>query len=95
MSHYTVIATKQYKKDYKRLLKAGFNIEKLEEIIDRLATNETLDQRHHDHALKGIMQNTRECHIGPDWLLRYAKNGKDLILFLISTGSHRHVLGIE
>ena len=95
MKLFGIIAAKQYRKDYKRLLKSGFDMEKLEDVIDRLASDEQLDPRHHDHALQGRMRQTRECHIGPDWLLRYAKNDKTLVLLLISTGDHRHVLGIE
>lgn len=50
---------------------------------------------HHDHALKGKLHGTRECHIAPDWLLRYAIDEDSLILLLISTGDHRHTLGME
>ena len=95
MKKYGIVATKRYKKDYKRLLKSGCDIQKLENIIDRLASGEILPDHYRDHALQGMLQGTRECHIGPDWLLRYAKDKNRLILLLISTGTHRQVLGVE
>ncbi len=95
MKQYDIVPTKHYKKDYKRLLKSGFDIGKLENTIRLLGAGEMLPDRYRDHVLKGSLQGTRECHIGPDWLLRYAKNEDTLILLLISTGDHRRVLGIE
>lgn len=61
-----------------------------------LATDEVkaqlraLDKPLLDHDLTGDYVGTRECHIAPDWLLIYMKNG-DLetgSLKLIRTGSH-------
>lgn len=95
MRRYGIVATSQYKKDYKLLLKSGYEIRKLESVIDRLASGDILPDHYRDHPLRGMLQGTRECHIGPDWLLRYAKDDDRLILLLVSTGSHRRVLGIE
>lgn len=92
---FQVVPTKQYKKDYRRLRKSGFDVKKIEHVIDLLSTGEHLPDRYRDHELKGELKGTRECHIGPDWLLHYQKHEDRLILFLISTGDHRHVLGIE
>jgi len=39
--------------------------------------------------------NDRECHLGPDWVLRYRLDEQKRILHLLSTGDHRRVLGIE
>ena len=92
---YGIVSSKRYRKDYKRIVRSGFDMEKLERVIDELAAGKTLADRHHDHALKEDLQGTRECHIAPDWLLRYGKNKDQLVLLLISTGDHRRVLGIE
>ena len=35
-------------------------------VIDRLANNETLEEKYHDHQLKGKFAAYRECHIKPD-----------------------------
>jgi len=95
MKQYDVVATKRYRKDYNRLQKAGLDVKKLDAIIDRLVAGEILPPNYRDHALRGAMQGSRECHIAPDWLLRYAKDDDALILLLISTGDHRRVLHIE
>ena len=95
MKQYQIQATKQYKKDYKHLVKGGLDTTKLEHVIDLLAAGEKLSGRYRDHALQGRLKNTRECHIGPDWLLRYAKDKDLLVLILLGTGDHRRVLRVE
>ena len=95
MKQYVIVATKQYRKDYKRLLKTCYDMAKLEIIIDALASDKKLENKYHDHDLQGKLKGMRECHIGPDWLLQYKKDDAYLILLLIRTGDHRHVLGIE
>jgi mRNA interferase YafQ len=95
MKKYGVVATKAYRKDYKRLMRSGFDVQELERVIDHLASGEPLPSQYRDHALTGIMKGQRECHIGPDWLLRYEKDHHNLVLVLIRTGDHRRVLGIE
>lgn len=95
MRPYDIEATKRYKKDFKRLQKSGVDVRKLEYVIDLLAAGERLAEKYRDHVLLGKLKNTRECHIGPDWLLRYAKDHDDLVLILLCSGDHRRVLGIE
>lgn len=92
---YQVRATRQYRKDYKKTLQSGKNISKLETVIDTLAAGKKLDDKHRDHALKGKLKGKRECHISSDWLLLYEKDEDRLLLFLLKTGDHRHVLNIE
>ena len=95
MKKYRIIPTKKYRKDYERLRKSGVDLGKLESVIDRLAAGELLPMKYQDHSLHGNMRHIRECHIGPDWLLCYTKNEGNLVLLLLATGDHRHVLGIE
>lgn len=82
------IATSQFRKDYKRAIKRGKNIAKLDDIIRKLATGEPLDIRHRDHALVGNWASFRECHIEPDWLLIYRIESDVLVLTLVRTGTH-------
>lgn len=95
MPLYKRVPTKQFRKDLRRAQKSGWDLTRLEAVINTLASGKVLDRSHDDHALKGQLSGTRECHIGPDWLLRYSKNDGHLFLLLISTGTHRRVLGIE
>ena len=95
MKYYARVVTKQFKKDLRRLKRASADLSRLEDAIDILASGSKLPAKYRDHKLSGKLQGTRECHIGPDWLLLYEKNNDELILILISTGDHRHVLNIE
>ena len=76
----------QFKKDYKRVKKAGKDIAELRQVIDKLAVDEVLDPKYHDHALAGDYSGYRECHLEPDWLLIYKNSSLELAL--IRTGSH-------
>ncbi len=85
---YEVKFTTRFKKDLKTVQKQGKNVEKLFDIIEKLANDEKLLPSQHDHDLSGDYAGFRECHIEPDWLLVYKKNKTELILFLSRTGSH-------
>ena len=84
----TIKRTTQFKRDFRRMLRQGYNMTELLEVVEKLANDETLAEKYHDHELKGEWNNFRECHIKPDWLLIYQKNGQELILTLTRTGSH-------
>lgn len=92
---YRIKFGKKYKKDIKRLEKSNINLEPLLEVIDKLQNGKKLEAKYKDHELKGKLKGIRECHIAPDWLLLYVTEEDELRLILISTGSHRRVLGIE
>lgn len=85
---YSIKYTKQFKKDYKLLIKKGVNIKLLEEIIYNIASDIVLPLRHKDHILNGKYNGFHECHIKPDWLLIYYLNDDILVLTLTRTGSH-------
>ena len=79
----------QFRKDVRLAHKQGKDISLLNEIIVKLANDEPLPEKYHDHALSGNWKGHRECHILPDWLLVYRKTSDgDLLLFLIRTASH-------
>ena len=56
-------------------------------IVDTLASDQSLEPRHVDHALYGDWKDYRECHIKPDLLLIYQKSDADT-LRLVRLGSH-------
>jgi mRNA interferase YafQ len=76
----------EFKKDVKRLIRRGKNINKLKSIIESLMAAEELPARYKDHPLKGTLKDCRECHIEGDWLLIYRIEGN--VLCLARTGSH-------
>jgi len=85
---YKVKFTTQYKKNYKLMVKRGYDIRLLNEVVDKLANGIPLKHKHKDHALSGIHEGFRECHIKPDWLLIYYIENDFLTLTLVDTGSH-------
>jgi len=85
---YEIIVTSKFKKDIKLMKKQGKDMEKMWQIIKKLADGEMLDERYRDHSLTGNFSGYRECHIAPDWLLVYKINNSELLLLLARTGSH-------
>ena len=59
----------------------------------KLANDEILEERYHDHSLEGNWEGHRELHIRPDWLLIYQKKDNLLILELSRTGTHSDLFG--
>lgn len=77
-----------FKRDYKRIVRRGYDTRLLEEVIEMLAEQKPLPEKFRDHDLTGNYKGCRECHILHDWLLVYEVNNDELILYLIRTGSH-------
>lgn len=85
---YTVKPTNQFKRDLKLVQKRGYDMQKMTDVIKKLAAGETLPEANRDHALSGNFKGCRECHIEPDWLLIYEIEKDNLILYLTRTGTH-------
>jgi mRNA interferase YafQ len=85
---YKIKFTSAYKKSYKLMKKRGMDLSLLNDVVDRLRQGLPLEERHHDHELKGRFAGFRECHIKPDWLLIYLLENEILTLTLVDTGSH-------
>ena len=77
-----------FKRDLKRIKKAGLDMNKLFTVVEKLANDEILEENYRDHKLTGNYTGCRECHIEPDWLLIYENVDDNLILILNRTGSH-------
>ena len=88
MSEYQIRQTSQFKKDLKRLIKQGKDIDKLTSAVDTLASGEILETKYRDHSLGNNWAGFRDCHIEPDWVLIYKKQDDILILTLTRSGSH-------
>lgn len=90
---YQVQWTKQYKKDLKLAKKRNYKMEELYSVVEKLANDEILEERYHDHSLEGNWEGHRELHIRSDWLLIYQKKDNLLILELSRTGTHSDLFG--
>ena len=83
--------TGQFKTDKKRIKGSGrYDWEKMRTVVKELLNDRPLDKKHRDHDLSGEYDGVRECHIEPDWLLVYDKEGNATAgsLKLIRTGTH-------
>lgn len=88
-----LITTGQFRRDYKRIKKRGYDTKLLEEVIGTLLAEQVLAERYRDHLLSGNYTGFRECHILPDWLLIYAIDQGKLILTASRTGTHSDLFG--
>lgn len=88
---YKIKILKGYKKQYKKL--SVDNQMLVDNIVQKLANNERLEEKYQDHKLKGEYKDFRECHIKPDLLLVYQKQDNLLILIRVSVGSHSDLFG--
>ncbi len=82
--------TGAFKRDFKRLkaMPRHRDVETLlPAMIELLAHDRTVPERHRDHALVGNWKNHRECHLKPDLLLIY-KLPDTQTLRLVRIGSH-------
>ena len=85
---YDVWMSPRYRRELRRMVRRGYDPEKMEAVVDMLAAGEPLPEQYQDHPLRGKWQGFRECHVSPDWLLVYKIEIDKLILALTRTGTH-------
>lgn len=78
----------KFKKDYKAVMKRGYNPKLLQDVLEILCNEQPLPPKCKDHTLSGNFAGYRECHITPDWLLIYKIERSILTLTLTRTGTH-------
>jgi mRNA interferase YafQ len=78
--------TKRFQKDMALAKRRGKSIAKIEAVIETLANEESLAEKHRPHSLSGQWKSFHECHVEPDWLLIYRI--EDGTLELARTGTH-------
>ena len=83
-----IVPSNRFIKDLKLAQKRNLDLAPLNEVVTKLANQEKLDQKYHDHALSGDYSQFRECHVKPDWLLINHVDDEELELFLFRTGTH-------
>lgn len=84
-------STNQFKKDYRRCVKRGYNMDLLSAVVDTLRIPAPLPAANREHTLGGNWVDHQECHIQPDWLLIYHVVGDELMLY--RTGTHADLFG--
>lgn len=76
----------KFKRDFKVCAKRGYNLKRLQNVIDILRVPDSLPPKNRDHNLTGSYAGYRECHVEPDWLLIYQQTETELLLY--RTGTH-------
>ena len=85
---YNIVYTNRMKRDAKLMKKRGKDMNKLVEVLNLLASGDTMPEKFKDHQLIGNLKDFRECHIEADWLLMYQIFQNELILSATATGTH-------
>lgn len=83
---YSIAFAKSFKKSFKKL--AQNEKEQTLAILSKLANEEILEDKYHDHALAGKFKGCRDCHIKPDLILIYRIDNEILELLAMRLGSH-------
>ena len=86
---YRVFRATRFRKSLKKMIRRGKDINKINDVILKLAMGESLPPQYRDHALSGDLEGLRDCHIENDWVLLYfyTTNG-ELVLTLTDTVTH-------
>ncbi|HHX6913600.1 TPA: type II toxin-antitoxin system YafQ family toxin [Pseudomonas aeruginosa] len=72
----TIEQISRFKRDYKHEAKGPHRQTPASDfiaIVTALANDQTLAEKHRDHALNGNWKDHRDCHIKPDLVLIYRK----------------------
>ena len=85
---YNLRFTNKIQRNIKLMKKRGKNLEKLKTVLKLLQEGKELPAKYKDHSLSGNYTDCRECHIEPDWLLVYEIINEELIILLLTTGTH-------
>lgn len=88
---YQIKKTSSFKTSIKKIKDQAI-LKEIENVIDKLANDEALEDKYNDYKLKGDYKGYRECHIKPDLLLIYKKQEEVLILTCVDVGSHSELL---
>lgn len=90
---YNLLTTKRYDREFALAKRRGLDENNMFDVVGKLINGEKLPPKNRDHALKGNLKGTRECHVHPDWLLIYEKNDGIRLIRLLRTGTHADLYG--
>jgi mRNA interferase YafQ len=89
------VFTGQFKKDRKRAISRGWDVDHLDEVMRRLIDGEQLEATYKVHPLRGNCVGHSECHIESDFLLiwYYAEGDDGEEIVFVRTGTHSDLFG--
>lgn len=80
--------TNQFKKDLKLAKRRNKNLSLLNNIMQKIVSEEKLSITQRDHALTGNWHLHRELHVENDWLLIYRIIPNEKTVIFVRTGTH-------
>lgn len=80
--------TRRVARDLSRMLKAGYEIEEMDALIDLLTTGKALPGGYQEHDLVETWAGYTECHLSGDWLVIYRRRPHRNEIVLHRTGTH-------
>lgn len=80
--------TNAFKKDFRRIVKRGYDIDKLNKVIGSLLKRASVSTKYKPHPLKGSYTGYMECHILPDWILIWKIDHTAKTVYFVRTGTH-------
>ena len=81
-----LVPTNKYKKDIRRLDKRGYDMGKLDTVMEAIRIDGNASPECRPHKLSGDWDGYWECHVASDWLLIY--NVDENTVTLYRTGTH-------
>ena len=90
---YTIEYSHNFKRNYKRCKKRGYDMAEIHKAFALLMETGTLPPQYRPHKLIGQYAGLWEAHIKPDWLLVWAQNDEVLTLIMTNTGTHSDLFG--
>jgi len=81
-----LLTTTAFERGLRRVEKQGKDLDKLENVVTLLQTQQPPPHRCRPHPLRGNWSRHWDCHVEPDWLLLYRVTDTELIL--VRSGSH-------
>lgn len=94
MSRYSLEVTNKFKRDFKRCIKRGLPIVKIQEAMRILESSGALPDEYRPHKLTGNFAGKWECHINgrnSDWLMVWEQNDTAFTLLMLRTSSHADI----
>jgi mRNA interferase YafQ len=83
-----IVQTTKFKKDLKRCIRRGWDMEDLSRAIGLLQEEKELPESYRAHPLIGDRLGQMDLHVRNDWVLIYRIDGVLQLLRLERTGSH-------
>lgn len=90
---YQLFTTHQFDKALKRCQKRGYDLSLIRTAINILVEKGGLPSEYKPHILYDDHYGEWEAHIGPDWLMTWYQNDKEVTLLMLTTGTHSDMFG--